>query len=86
MSKSKAPEANAWHHHERVHIQAVSGDMVLVQYVRRNKILNRQFEREGGEVKYVSGGRIYPWAWLPIDDVLTDRDLDALVVKMAAVA
>lgn len=70
--------ANGWHHHERVYIQARFGDMVLVQYVKRQPIKWRDSHRLDRPV--------LPWAWLPREDVMHDDELDDELMRVWKVA
>lgn len=68
---------NAWHHSERVYLQATDGDMVLVQYVERQPVSTKFYDREN-EYVYAIRKPVVPWAWLPRSEVTTDADVREL--------
>jgi hypothetical protein len=76
-------DPNGWHHNERVFIQAYSGEQVLVQYTERALLPRQGLRVDRNSTATVYLPPICPWAWLPVDAVVTDAQVRRMVKGMA---
>lgn len=75
---------NAWHHAERVYLQATSGDLSLVQYVTHPRLKGQWKRGEDGKLFYRPP--VTRWEWVPNEDVMPFSDLDDALLRVWKVA
>jgi hypothetical protein len=77
---------NAWHHLERVYLQARFEKQVLVQYVEREMVPRKRMPDNEWDGPTVIRQPVHQWAWVAGDDVLPFTEFDDAMMAVWKIA